>query len=271
VHHILATHPNLFSINEKTVCRHIAGGLPGAKNGDMPRVCMLRPRRKKPVEHKIDAKCRVGRSYADFKAFMAENPDTPVVEMDTLCGRVGAKCMLTLQFVNTGLMLAFVRERNDAQSVIDVFARILGALGGEDFRRLFPVILTDSAYPPRSPRKRVLKPPRHRGGSRRLPAHAHLLLRRRRTFRPCASWQKPHIGRNHEFLRLIRPKGSSFDDLSQDEVDNALAHVNSYARPSLGDKSPLVVFDFMYGAEVCAKLGLRLIPPNDIRLKPFMI
>ena len=58
VHHILANNPDRFSLNEKTVYRYIAGGLLRVKNGDMPRVCMLKPRSRKPVEHKVDTRCR---------------------------------------------------------------------------------------------------------------------------------------------------------------------------------------------------------------------
>ena len=49
VHHILVNNPNRFDIHDKTVYRYIAGGLLKAKNGDMPRVCILKPRFHKPV------------------------------------------------------------------------------------------------------------------------------------------------------------------------------------------------------------------------------
>ena len=40
------------------------------------------------------------------------------------------------------------------------------------------------------------------------------------------------------------PKGSSFDALTQADVDRVLSHVNSYARPGLDNRRPVdVVFD----------------------------
>ena len=87
VHHILTNNPDRFDLHEKTVYRYIAGGLLRAKNGDMPRVCSLKPRSRKPVEHKIDTKCRIARTYADFQTFMADSPDTRVVEMDSVIER----------------------------------------------------------------------------------------------------------------------------------------------------------------------------------------
>ena len=41
--------------------------------------------------------------------------------MDSVEGRKGGKVLLTIHFVNCSLMLAFLREHNDAQSVIDIF------------------------------------------------------------------------------------------------------------------------------------------------------
>ena len=41
-------------------------------------------------------------------------------------------------------MIAFRREYNDAQSVIDIFNDIYNHLGRDMFMKLFPVILTDN-------------------------------------------------------------------------------------------------------------------------------
>lgn len=258
VHHVLANNPDRFGVHEKTVYRYIAGGLLRAKNGDMPRVCMLKPRSRKPVEHKVDTKCRVGRTYADYQAFMAAAPDTRVVEMDSVIGRVGGKVLLTLMFRDCGLMLAFLRDRNDSQSVIDAFALLWELAGPGLFRTLFPVLLTDNGSEFSNPRALENAP----DGSPRS-----------RLFYcdPCASWQKGSVERNHEFLRLVLPKGTSFDGLAQADIDTVLSHVNSYSRPALNDKAPFDLFSFIYGESLLARLGLRRIPANGILLKPALL
>ena len=258
VHHVLTNNPDLFSINEKTVYRYIAGGLLRAKNGDMPRVCMLKPRSRKSVEHKIDTKCRVGRTYPDFQAFTATAPNARVVEMDSVIGRVGGKVLLTLMFRDCGLMLAFLRDRNDSQSVIDAFT-LLWELAGQDlFRRLFPILLTDNGSEFSNPLA--------------LENASDGALRTRLFYcDPCASWQKGRVERNHEFLRLVLPKGSSFDGLTQTDVDKVLSHVNSYSRPALNDKAPFDLFAFAYGADFLGKLGIRRITANEIVLKPSLL
>ena len=258
VHHIMANNPDQFSLNEKTVYRYIAGGLLRAKNGDMPRVCSLRPRARKPVEHKIDTKCRLGRTHTDFQTFTAAAPDARVVEMDSVIGRVGGKVLLTLLFRDCGLMLAFLRERNDSQSVIDTFARLWDLAKPDLFRRLFPILLTDNGSEFSHPLALEIAP----DGTRRT-----------RLFYcdPCASWQKGRVERNHEFLRLILPKGTSFDNLTQADIDQILSHINSYSRPTLHDKAPFDLFAFAYGADLLNQLGIRKIAANDIRLKPSLL
>jgi IS30 family transposase len=258
VHHILTNHPDRFGLHEKTLYRYIAGGLLRAKNGDMPRVCSLKPRSRKPVEHKVDTKCRIGRTYADFQAFMAATPDVRVVEMDSLIGRIGGKVLLTLLFRDCGLMLAFLRERNDSQSVIDAFSGLWARAGADLFRRLFPVLLTDNGSEFSNPLALENAP----DGTPRA-----------RVFYcdPCASWQKGRIERNHEVLRLVLPKGSSFDALTQDDIHLVLSHVNSYSRPALNDKAPFDLFAFTYGADVLTQWGIRRIPADRIVLKPSLL
>ena len=258
IHHVLANNPDRFDLHEKTVYRYVAGGLLTAKNGDMPRVCMLKPRARKSVEHKIDTQCRIGRTYADHLAFVAAAPDVPVVEMDTVVGRRGGKVLLTLQFVRAGFMLAFLRERNDSQSVIDVFARLWTQAGPDGFRRLFPVLLTDNGSEFSNPRALELDPD---GQPRTRVFYCD----------PRATNQKARIERNHEFIRLVLPKGSSFDHLAQADVDKLMSHVNSYSRPSLQDKSPFDLFAFLHGADLLDRLGIRKIPANEILLKPRLI
>jgi len=48
-------------------------------------------------------------------------------------------------FKNCDFMLAFLRERNTSQSVIDVFNDLYTSLGADCFKFLFPVLLGDYA------------------------------------------------------------------------------------------------------------------------------
>jgi hypothetical protein len=35
----------------------------------MPRVCILKPHSRKPVEHTVDTKCSIGLTYTNFQSF----------------------------------------------------------------------------------------------------------------------------------------------------------------------------------------------------------
>jgi hypothetical protein len=128
--------------SEKTLYNYLDAGLFDVKNGDLPRKSRLRPRKQKK-EYKVDKGCRIGRSYQDFQEYIDKNPDTSIVQMDSVIGSVGGKCLLTIHFVESSFMLAFLRDANTSQSVIDIFDDLQDKIGMETFQRLFPLILTD--------------------------------------------------------------------------------------------------------------------------------
>ena len=83
--------------------------------------------------------------------------------------------------------------------------------------------------------------------------------------------------RNHELLRRILPKGTpyleptSFDGLSQTDVDLAISHINGYPRDSLKDKTPYDLFAGTFGAPVAEIFGVRRVPAADVVLKPSLL
>jgi IS30 family transposase len=179
--------------------------------------------------------------------------------MDSVIGRVGGKVLLTVYFRLSAMLFAFLRDRNDSQSVLDRFDWFWSNAGAgpELFRRIFPVILTDNGSEFSNPSAIESV-----GGVRRTSVFF---------CDACASWQKGGIERDHELLRAILPKGTSFDTLTQDDINLILSHVNSYSRPSRSDKSPYELFAFSYGTELLDNLGIRRIAPNDIVLKPSLL
>jgi len=155
-------------------------------------------------------------------------------------------------------MLAFLRDHNNSQSVIDTFRLLRELAGPELFSRLFPVLLTDNGSEFTNPLALEYTPDG--------------ILRSRLFYcDPCASWQKGRVERNHEFIRMILPKGRSFDSLTQADIDKVMSHVNSYTRPALNDKAPFDLFAFTYGDALLEKLNIRRIPSNNVILKPSLL
>lgn len=252
VHHACITHKDDIMLSEKTVYSYIDGGVFNIKNIDLPRKVRYRIR-KKPKEFKVDKKCRIGRTYKDYFEFLKANEEPPVVQMDTVKGTIDGKVLLTLQFVETGFMLAFLRDSNTAKSVKIIFDGIYDLLGREMFIRLFPVILTDNGSEFSDP----MPIEYDENGENRT--HIFYCNQNR-------SDQKAQIEVNHEFIRRVSPKGQSFNLRTQDDINLMMSHINSYRRKRLNDQSPYTVFSKFYGDGIAERLGIKFIPPTEIIL-----
>ena len=262
VHEIYITHQDELMCSEKTIYNYIDACLLDVRNIDLPRKVRYRTKRKKP-EFKVDKACRSGRSYKDFETYMNTHPDTAIVQMDSVIGSVGGKCLLTLHFVESSLMLAFLRDANTSQSVIDIFEQLDSCLGGELFNRLFPVIVTDNGSEFSNPKKIEY---------RSYCVGTSGFLRTRVFYCDAGSpYQKGAIEVNHELIRRILPKGTSFDSLTQQDITVMMNHINSYKRKKLNDRSPYETFSFHYGEEALKKLGCSLVAAEDILLKPTLL
>lgn len=257
IHQICVNNADLIMLDEKTIYNYVDAGLLSVGNLDLPRKVRYRPRRKKKSV-RVDKRCHVGRTYEDFKEYLAANPDMPVVEMDSVEGRKGGKVLLTLFFRNCNLMLAFIRDANTARSVTDIFNQLYALLGHEKFTELFPVILADRGSEFTDP----LSSEFNEDGERRT----HVFY-----CDPQRSDQKGGCEVCHEMIRRILPKKTSFDNLTQDDVSLMMSHINSYTRKKLNNTSANQLFSFLYGEDTLTKLKIKVIPANEINLTPYLL
>ena len=184
---------------------------------------------------------------------------TAIVQMDTVIGRVGGKCLLTIHFVETSLMLAFLRDANTSASVIRIIKLLDKVLGPELFSRLFPVILTDNGSEFSNPKEIEWRDT--------VPCNRTNVV----YCDPSALYQKGACEVNHELIRRVLPKGSSFDDLTQSDIYRMMDHINSYKRKKLNNRSPYETFSFYYGEDVLKKLGCSPVAAENIILKPKLL
>ena len=174
--------------------------------------------------------------------------------MDSVEGRKGGKVLLTLHFVNCSFMLAFIREYNDAQSVIDIFNYLQDILGINKFKELFILILTDNGSEFSNPTE--IEFDLNTGEKRTQIFYCH----------PSSPYEKGSCEVNHELLRRILPKGTSFNNLTQEDINLIMSHINSYKRKKLNNVSPYKMFSTIYGKDTLGKLNIREINSNDINL-----
>lgn len=258
IHQALLNNKNKIMFSDKTIYKVIDLGLL-VRNIDLPRKVRFRTRRKQTTVYKIDKKCLVGRTYEDFISYMENNSDTPIVQMDTVEGIKGGKVLLTIHFVNCSFMLAFIREHNDAQSVIDIFNYLQKTLGIDKFKELFILILTDNGSEFSNPIE--IEFDLNTGEKRTQIFYCH----------PSSPYEKGSCEVNHELLRRILPKGTSFDDLTQEDVNLIMSHINSYKRKKLNNESPHSIFSKLYGENTIIKLGIQKIEPNKVNLSPRLL
>lgn len=258
LHHIMINNPDSISCCEKTAYTYVHANLFEARNIDMPRTVRFKPRKNKSVELKVDKKCRIGRTYEDYKIFMAAHPSLPVVELDSVEGVKGGSVLLTVHFVLQKLQLYFLRDSNTSASVTEVFDSLYKILGPDTFKQLFPVLLADNGTEFSNPEALEFD----QEGNRR----SHVFY-----CNPSAPNQKGSCEVNHEFVRRIIPKGTDIGIYSKEHISLMADHINSYSRPELGDKTPYAMFKFYYGKNVLDQLGIHLVQPNEVVLKPELL
>lgn len=273
IHSIYVANKSELMCSEKTLYNYVDSMLLSVRNINLPRKVRY-SLRKKHVEFKVDRACRNNRTYMDYKRFMQEHNDINPSQMDSVIGTMGGKVLLTILFVNCCFMLAFIRDANTAKSVNDIFDMLDYCLGPELFEKLFPVILTDNGSEfsdPLSVEKRHFA-----GDFKEMYEGCHgteYSKKRTNVFYcdPMSSNQKGAIEVNHEFIRRILPKGSNFDNLTQDDINLMMNHINSYPRKKLNDRTPYETFVYLYGVEAANALGCQKIELDEIILTPHLL
>lgn len=254
LNHICASNQDQIMVSESTLYRLIEYGLFSVCNIDLPRKVRYSKRKSKKT-FKVDKACRIGRTYDDFLAYHHTHPDSLLVEMDSVVGKKGGKVLLTIHFVKAELMLAFLRDANDSQSVLDIFDRLYIELRPDIFMQIFPAILTDNGSEFSNPKAIEFD---RQGNQRTNVFYCD----------PSMPGQKGSAERNHELIRCCIKKGTSMDDLSQEMISHMMNHINSYCRESLGNKCPYDMFEFLYGKKILELLGCIRIPANEVTLTP---
>ena len=270
VRHIVASNPELFKgVKPRTVYDWIDGRLLLAKRHDLPFFRGCKPKRKK-MEIKTNAKCRVGRTIQELREWLKENPGVVPCEIDTVIGTISGKVLFTMIFPDTGLALAFLRDAKTSQTCTRIFNMLWEIAGPELFRALFLATLGDNGVEFSDPVMiECYRPDPEHNPTKLLPRGIRFWYAD-----PYCSTQKPHIERVHEDIRRVLMKGTSFNALDQDGVDLVMSHVNSMHKPSLGDRTPIDLFIEKHGEpgrQLLEKLGIRKIPGNQVTLHPFLL
>ena len=248
IYHILKTH-NL-DVSSSTVYRHIRKGYLSIAPIDLTRAVKFKERRTSNLPS-IPKEAKKGRSYEDFQNYLVLNQLDSWLEMDTVMGRTGGKVLLTFNLSFCNFIFARLLENKTALEVTKHLYDIKNTLheADKDFFQLFPVILTDN------------------GGEFARVNDIEMDIRGEIKLFFCdpnRSDQKGRIEKNHTLIRDILSKGTSFDNLTQEDINLVCSHVNSVKRAALNGKSAYELFAFTYGEEIPKLLGISKIPAEDV-------
>jgi len=257
LYHVLQT--NKLNVSVPTAYRHFHKDYFSISTIDLPRVVKFKPRAQKREDY-VPKGLKIGRTYQDFCFFKEDTNLTSWWEMDTVIGRIGGKTILTLNFIPGNFIFGLLLDSKASFEVTSKINAIKARLltDGKLFGNVFPVIVTDN------------------GGE-----FANVFAIENNSEEdnptrlffcdPYQSSQKPHIEKNHTLFRDIVPKGTSFDDFSQDQLNIIFSHVNSVKRKALSGKSSLDIFGFWHGLDTAQLMGITPIPAEAVAQSPKLL
>ena len=260
VNHVYASHPDLVPMSKSTFYRYIDLGILNVRNIDLQRKVRYRVKKEYDYDRTRNSNnkgIKIGRFYRDFQDFLEHNPMVSIVEMDTVIGTQGGKggkCFLTLLFRQYNFMLIYVLPYKRSEYVTRVFELLKNLLGDVEFSRLFEVILTDNGTEFSDPDSIEIST---KTGDRL----SHVFY-----CDPNCSWQKGSIEKNHEYIRYVLPKGTSFAGISQEDAALLASHINSVPRLCLNNQSPYEASLGFIGKHNMDLLGIQKINNDDIDL-----
>ena len=258
LYHIMANSPKI-TCSKSTVYRHFKKGYYSASVLDLPRAVKFKTRKQRKAEY-VPAGVKVGRTHDDFLAYVAEHHLERHVELDTVIGRVGGKVIMTVHFTACNFMIGLLLDNKSAVEGAMKFSSLKNRLrnAGISIPALFDVLLCDNG----GEFSDVFSFENDDKGNREVSLFF---------CDPMCSSQKAQIEKNHTLFRDIVPKGSSFDDFSQETVNLIFSHVNSVSRSIYLGKTPYDMFSFFYNVRFLSPLGIERIPPDKVVQSPALL
>lgn len=242
--------------SESAIYRDIDNGLyQDINNANLPRKVKFKQRMSKIDKEPRNTKNRDGRTYDDMLSYKALHPNAKTVQYDTVEGKKGGKCLFTIHFPSISFMLAFLIESQKAEIIVSKL-EIIKSIWKEKFLTDFEISLTDNGKEFQKPDEMEFYDEKHK---------VHLFY-----CDPGKSYQKAEIENNHTFIRRILPKGTSFDDLTQEDINLMMNHINSVPREELNGHTPYELACILIGEDIISQIS-KPIPRNQVVLTPDLI
>lgn len=256
INHLYLNHPDILDFSKPSFYNYVNNGVFEFGPLDLPRMVKFKKRKNSNKRRtRKEREILIGRKYDDFIEYTTSNPDLNIVEMDTVVGlQDEPDCFLTLLWRKSKFMLIFKLDNQTTDEVSRIFNILQELIPYDEYKKLFQVILTDNGHEffdvnniefMQSTGEYV----------------THLFF-----CDPHMSCQKGMIEKNHEFIRYILPKGSSFKNINQDDCNIIMNNINSLCRDSLNGNCPYKAMLFLCDEEILRILNCYYIEPNEVSL-----
>lgn len=242
----IVTEDEEITVSVPTVYKYISDKILTTKRSDLPYATKYKKRKAKIKEYEYPSNTHIDRSnrtFVDYLVFKRDNPNCFITQMDFLGSiKTDSNCILTL--VIPEIHFCFIRtiKNKNSNKIVNFFNQLEDHLGIDNFKKLFPCILTD-----------------------RDPCFSDYIgiefsndtgeLRTKLFY--CDAFksnQKGSVENMNKQLRKYFPKGKSIDEVTSLQVKTIMSFINNQNKPSLSSANANKAFIAIYGEELLIKL-----------------
>ncbi len=243
IYHIVKSNEQI-KVSVPTVYRYINDKKLTTKKLDLPYAVKYKKRKeKKKYEYKNNKIDRSNRTYSDFLAFRLTANTHFYWQMDFLGSiKSDTKEILTLNIPDLHFVLILLIELPNANKIDEVFNTLEINLGIHNFIKIIPYILTDRD--PCFSKFEDIEFSKITGEQR-----THLFYCD--AFTSC---QKGSVENMNKQLRKFFPKGTSVDNLTNEQIKEINMIILNTRVASLNGATPLEIFEKVYGKDILKDL-----------------
>lgn len=254
VNQIYINHSDILYFCKSTFYRYVDLGVFSLSNLDLPKKVKYKKRKSRNGhDYKRNLSILEGRSYEQYIEFMSEHPRMNICEMDTVEGNKSGKVFLTILIKDTKFMFIRLLDKKNIASVNKEIDKLKNALGIKLFSKVFRIILTDNGNEFLDPLH--IEIDYNTGHKTTNVFFCH----------PYSSFEKASLEHNHEYIRRIFSKGTTLNNLTEEQVQRLETTINNIPREKLNGKSPYEVTKEKFPLLI-DKLNYKYIEPDEVSL-----
>lgn len=255
VNQIFINHPDLLAFSKPTFYKYVNNNVIDLNNLDLARKVKYKKRKRKAnTKNKRNFAILIKRRYEDYLERTSQDKNLLIWQLDTVIGRqTESKVLMTFLLVETNFMIIRLLDKKDVEHVDNEFTKIKIDLGIDLYSRFINIILTDNGiefYDPHHMEYNL-----DNGEKISSVYYCH----------PNSPQEKSELEKNHEYIRYVLPKKTSFESLTEKKVKLLEDNINNIPRDILGNETPYNLTKEKY-PELIEKFGSNYIQPDEVSL-----